>query len=60
MAAKRQLSDLSGRTRGLLIAAKHRPSMEAAFREHDVAFARIGEVVAGEAGRISVAGSLLP
>ena len=45
---------------GLLIAAKHRPSIEASFREHDVAFARIGEVVAGEAGRISVAGSLLP
>jgi selenide,water dikinase len=45
---------------GLLIAAKHRPSMEAAFREHDVAFARIGEVVAGEPGAISVAGSLGP
>ena len=45
---------------GLLIAAKHRPSMEAAFREHEVAFARIGEVVAGEPGRISVAGSLGP
>jgi selenide, water dikinase len=45
---------------GLLIAAKHRPSIEAAFREHDVAFARIGEVVAGEPGRISVAGSLIP
>jgi selenide, water dikinase len=45
---------------GLLIAAKHRPSVEAAFREHDVAVARIGEVVAGEPGRISVAGSLGP
>jgi selenide,water dikinase len=45
---------------GLLIAAKHRPSIEAAFREHDVAFARIGEVVAGEPGAISVAGSLRP
>jgi selenide, water dikinase len=45
---------------GLLIAAKHRPSIESAFRDHGVAFARIGEVVAGEPGRISVTGSLEP
>jgi selenophosphate synthase len=45
---------------GLLIAAKHKPSMEAAFAEHDVPFARIGVVVAGEPGRITVAGSLTP
>jgi selenide, water dikinase len=43
---------------GLLIAAKHRPSMESAFRDHDVPFARIGTVVAGEPGRITVSGSL--
>jgi selenide,water dikinase len=43
---------------GLLIAAKHRPSMEATFREHGVPFAAIGEVVRGEPGRISVAGAL--
>jgi selenide,water dikinase len=43
---------------GLLVAAKHTPSMEAAFREHDVPFAKIGEVVAGEPGRIVVTGSL--
>ena len=42
---------------GLLIAAKHKPSMEAAFAEHDVPFARIGTVVAGDPGRITVAGS---
>ena len=45
---------------GLLIAAKHTPSMEAAFREHDVPFAGSATVVAGEPGRISVAGSLRP
>ena len=44
---------------GLLIAAKHKPSMEAAFREHDVPFARIGDVVAGEPGRITVRGGAL-
>jgi selenide, water dikinase len=43
---------------GLLIAAKHKPSMESAFREHDVPFARIGTVVAGEPGRITVSGAL--
>ena len=43
---------------GLLIAAKHKPSMEAAFGEYDVPFARIGTVVAGEPGRITVSGSL--
>ena len=36
---------------GLLIAAKHKPSMEAALRDHDVPFASIGTVVAGEPGR---------
>jgi selenide, water dikinase len=45
---------------GLLIAAKHERALEAALEEHDVAFARIGEVVAGEPGRISVTGSLGP
>ncbi len=44
---------------GMLIAAKHEPSLEAALREHEVPFARIGEVVAGEPGRMSVAGSLV-
>jgi selenide, water dikinase len=43
---------------GLLIAAKHRPSMEATFHEHGVPFAAIGEVVPGEPGRISVAGAV--
>ncbi len=43
---------------GLLIVAKHKPSMEAAFREHDVPFARIGTVVAGDPGRIRVSGAL--
>jgi selenide,water dikinase len=45
---------------GLLIAAKHSPSMEAAFRDHDVPFARIGTVVGGEPGRITVSGALTP
>ena len=45
---------------GLPIAAKHRPSIEASFREHDVAFARIGEVVVGEAGPDLRRGILLP
>jgi selenophosphate synthase len=45
---------------GLLIAAKHKPSMEAALRDHDVSFARIGTVVVGEPGRIAVTGSLRP
>jgi selenide, water dikinase len=43
---------------GLLIAAKHRPSMEAAFAEHEVPFAEIGSIVRGEPGRITLAGSL--
>jgi len=43
---------------GLLIAAKHKPSMEAALRDHDVPFARIGTVVAGEPGHITVSGAL--
>jgi selenide, water dikinase len=42
---------------GLLIAAKHKPSIEAAFREHGVPFARIGTVVGGEPGRITVSGA---
>ncbi len=45
---------------GLLVAAKHKPSIEAAFREHDVPFAKIGTVVAGDPGRITVSGSLRP
>jgi selenide,water dikinase len=45
---------------GLLIAAKHTPSMEAAFRDHDVPFARIGTVVGGEPGAITVSGTLGP
>ena len=44
---------------GLLIAAKHKPSMEAAFREYGVPFARIGDVVLGEPGRITVRGNAL-
>jgi selenide,water dikinase len=43
---------------GMLIAAKHEPSIEAALREHDVPFTRIGEVVAGDHGRIRVSGSM--
>jgi selenide,water dikinase len=43
---------------GMLIAAKHTPSMEAVFREHEVPFARIGTVVGGEPGRVGVSGSL--
>jgi selenide,water dikinase len=43
---------------GLLIAAKHTPSMEAAFRDHDVPFARIGTIVGGEPGAITVSGAL--
>ena len=43
---------------GLLIAAKHKPSMEAALRDHDVPFARIGTVVAGEPGHVAVSGAL--
>jgi selenide,water dikinase len=43
---------------GMLIAAKHRPSMEAALREHGVPFAEIGTVVAGVPGSISISGSL--
>ena len=42
---------------GLLIAAKHKPSMEAALRDHGVPFARIGTVVAGEPGHITVSGA---
>ena len=45
---------------GLLIAAKHKPSMESAFGDHNVPFARIGAVVAGEQGRITVSGALAP
>jgi len=43
---------------GLLIAAKHKPSMVAAFRDHNVPFARIGTVIPGEPGRITVSGAL--
>ncbi|HUF58920.1 MAG TPA: selenide, water dikinase SelD [Actinomycetota bacterium] len=43
---------------GLLIAAKHKPSMESAFDERGVPFARIGTVVAGDPGRITVFGAL--
>ena len=43
---------------GLLIAAKHRPSIEAAFGVHGVPFAEIGSVVPGEPGRIVVTGAL--
>jgi selenide,water dikinase len=43
---------------GLLVAATDQPSIEIAFGERDVAFARIGEVVAGTPGRIGVTGSL--
>ena len=45
---------------GLLIAAKHEPALREALEEHGVPFARIGEVVAGEPGRISVTGNLRP
>jgi selenide, water dikinase len=43
---------------GMLIAARHEPSMEAALRDAGVPFARIGEVVPGTPGSISVSGSL--
>jgi selenide,water dikinase len=45
---------------GLLIAAKHEPALETALREEGVSFARIGNVVPGEPGRISVTGALHP
>jgi selenide,water dikinase len=45
---------------GLLIAAKHERALAAALREHDVPFAVIGEVDAGEPGRIRVGGTLGP
>ena len=43
---------------GMLVAATRDRSMEEAFREHGVPFSRIGTVVAGEPGRITVSGSL--
>jgi selenide, water dikinase len=43
---------------GLLIAAKHEPALEAALREEGVSFARVGEVVRGDPGRITVRGSI--
>ena len=43
---------------GMLIAARHEPSLEAALRDHEVPFARIGEVAAGAPGAITVSGSL--
>jgi selenide,water dikinase len=45
---------------GLLIAARHEPAIEATLRAREVPFSRIGEVVAGEAGGITVTGSLRP
>jgi selenide,water dikinase len=42
---------------GLLIAARHKASLEAALRDHDVPFVRIGTVVTGDPGRIAVTGS---
>jgi selenide,water dikinase len=43
---------------GLLIAAKHAPSLEEALAQQGVEFARIGEVIAGEPGRIRLSGSI--
>ncbi|HEX5937704.1 MAG TPA: selenide, water dikinase SelD [Actinomycetota bacterium] len=43
---------------GLLIAASEEASLVAALRARDVPFARIGTVVAGEPGRITVSGSI--
>jgi selenophosphate synthase len=43
---------------GMLIAAKHEPSMESSLREQGVPFVRIGEVVAGSPGSMTVTGSL--
>ena len=43
---------------GLLIATRDVDALDAALRERGVPFARIGTVVAGEPGRITVAGSL--
>ena len=45
---------------GLLIAGKHERAIEQAFREHGVPFARIGNVVTGEPGRIAIGGTLRP
>jgi selenide, water dikinase len=45
---------------GLLVAGKQERALEEAFREHEVPFVRIGEVVAGEPGRITVRGALRP
>jgi selenide,water dikinase len=43
---------------GLLIGAKHEPALREALDANDVPFARIGDVVAGQPGRIAVSGRL--
>jgi selenide, water dikinase len=43
---------------GLLIAAGSEPTMERALHEHRVPFARIGTVVSGRPGAVSLSGSL--
>jgi selenide, water dikinase len=43
---------------GLLIASTHQAPLESALRAHDVPFARIGMLIAGDPGRIAVSGSL--
>ncbi len=43
---------------GLLVATRHADALETAFGDAGVAFARIGEVLAGEPGRIIVEGRL--
>jgi selenide, water dikinase len=44
---------------GLLIASTDEAPLESALRDHDVPFARIGAVVAGDPGHISVRGALV-
>jgi selenide,water dikinase len=44
---------------GLLIAATDEASLETALRDHDVPFARIGTVLAGDPGHIAVRGALV-
>jgi selenide,water dikinase len=43
---------------GMLIATTHQPAMETALRESDVPFARIGSIVAGAPGGITISGSV--
>jgi selenide,water dikinase len=45
---------------GLLIASRNGDALEGALRDRDVPFARIGTIVEGDPGRVTVTGSLDP